>query len=161
MLVTWLGTGAIALPAGQDWKLALLTVYDKDARPVAQYLKSDAGLTASFILFENLSGKPTAQGCREDGINPILEHDAQLISKRVDGQVRTSAGEVLATTSYLLDLPLAGGHYQHYLFGFTGNAKSCAEIHISSVVETAAEEETMKAVLTDFSSPFNLSTERI
>jgi hypothetical protein len=30
--------------------------------------------------------------------------------------VRTSAGEVLATTSYLLDLRLAGAHYQHHLF---------------------------------------------
>ena len=65
MLVTWFGT-AIALPAGQDWKLELLTVYDKDPRPVARCSKSDAGLTASFILFENLSGKPTAQGCREE-----------------------------------------------------------------------------------------------
>jgi hypothetical protein len=88
MLVTWFGTGAIALPGGQDWKLELLRVYDKDTRPVAQYSKSDASLTASFILFlfENLSGKPTAQGCREDGINPILEHDAQLISKRVEAR---------------------------------------------------------------------------
>jgi hypothetical protein len=28
MLVTWFGTGAIALPAGQDWKAEMLTVYD-------------------------------------------------------------------------------------------------------------------------------------
>jgi hypothetical protein len=32
MLVTWFGTGAIALPAGQDWKPEMLTVYDKGTR---------------------------------------------------------------------------------------------------------------------------------
>jgi hypothetical protein len=150
MLVTWFGTGAIALPAGKDWKAEMLTVYDKGARPVAQYSKGGTGLTASFIVFENLSGKPSAQGCREDAINPILEHDAKLISKRVDGEVKSTVGETLSTTSYLVDMSLAGGHHQHNLFGFAGNAKTCAEIHISSVVETPAEEDTMKAVLADF-----------
>lgn len=43
-----------------------------------------------------------------------------------------------------------GGRHQHNLFGFAGNAKTCAEIHISSTVETPAEEEAMKAVLADF-----------
>lgn len=149
MLVTWFGPGAIALPDGQDWKTEMLTVYDNVTRPVAQFSKGDTGLTVSFSVFENLSGKPSAKGCREDAINPILEHDAKLMSKRVDGEVKTTAGETLATTSYLLDLGLAGGHYSHNLFGFAGNAKACAEIHISSVTETPAEDR-MKAVLTDF-----------
>jgi tetratricopeptide (TPR) repeat protein len=115
---------------------------------VAQYSKGDvAGLTVSFIVFENLSGKPSAEGCRDDAINPILEHDAKLISKRVDGEVKNVAGEALATTFYLVDI---GGHYQHNLFGFAGNAKTCAEIHISNAAETPAEDDRMKAVLTDF-----------
>jgi hypothetical protein len=150
MLVTWFGPGAIALPAGQDWKPEMLTVYDNDTRPVAQFSKGGAGLTVSFILFENQSGKPSAQGCREDAINPILEHDAKLISKRVDGELKSTAGETLATTSYLVDMNLAGGHRQHNLFGFAGNAKACAEIHISGVAETPAGEDAMKAVLVDF-----------
>jgi hypothetical protein len=151
MLVTWFGTGAIALPAGQDWKPEMLTVYDKGTRPVAQYSKGGTGLTVSFILFENLSGTPSAQGCRDDAINPILEHDAKLVSKRVDGQVKTSVGEALATTSYLVDMSLAGGgHQQHNLFAFAGNAKTCAEIHVSSVVEIPAEEDLMKALVADF-----------
>jgi tetratricopeptide (TPR) repeat protein len=150
MLVTWFGTGGIELPAGQNWKPELLTVYDDGRRPVAQYTMGDSGLTASFILFENLSGKPSAQGCRDDAINPILEHDAKLISKRVDGELKNTRGETLATTSYLVDLSSAGSHHQHNLFGFAGNTHACAEIHISSVVETPAEEATMKAVLADF-----------
>ena len=148
MLVTWFGPGAIALPDGQDWKAEMLTVYDNITRPVAQFSKG-AGLTVSFSVFENLSGKPSAEGCREDAINPILKHDARVIYKRVDGEVKTTAGETLATTSYLLALDPAGGHFSHNLFGFAGNAKSCAEIHISSVSGTPAEDR-MQAVLTDF-----------
>jgi hypothetical protein len=150
MLVTWFGAGAIALPAGHDWKSEMLTVYDKGTRPVAQFSKGGSGLTASFILFENLSGTPSSKGCRDDAINPILEHDAKLISKRVDGEMKTTGGEVLATTSYLVDMNLSGGHHQHNLFGFAGNAKTCAEIHVSSVMETPAEDDTMKAVLSEF-----------
>jgi len=150
MLVTWFGRGGIALPNGQDWKAEMLTVYDKGTRPVAQYSKSNSGLTVSFILFENLSGQAVAEGCRSDAINPILAHDSKLISKRVDGEVKNAAGERLATTFYRLDLDVAGGHHSANLFGFAGDAKTCAEIHISSVAETPAEEERMRAVLTDF-----------
>ncbi len=150
MLVTWFGNGGIALPAGQDWKPEMLTVYDDGRRPVAQYRKGGSGLTVSFILFENLSGTFSAQGCRADAINPILEHNAKLISKRVDSDAKSATGETLATTSYLIDMSPAVGHHQHNLFGFVGDAKTCAEIHISSVIETSAEEDAMKAVLADF-----------
>ena len=150
MLVTWFGPGGIALPAGQDWKLEMLTVYDEGTRPVAQYSRTSSGVTASFILFENLSGKPTAEGCREDAISPIVAHDAKLISRRVDGQVKNAIGETLATTSYLIDMSAAGGHYQHNLFGFAGNSKTCAEIHLSSVDDAPASDDGMKATLADF-----------
>lgn len=150
MLVTWFGPGAIALPDGPGWKPEMLTVYDNIQRPVAEYTKDDSGLTVSFILFENRSGKPSAAGCREDAINPILEHDAKLISNRVDREEKSATGETLATTSYLLDMRLAGGHHQHNLFGFVGDSKTCAEIHISSVVESPSEEAAMMAVLAEF-----------
>ncbi len=130
----------------------MLTVYDDDRRPVAQFSKGGSGLTVSFILFENLSGSPTAQGCRADAINPIVEHEAKFISKRVDGEARNTAGETLATTSYLIDMLQSGGSgpHQHNLFGFAGSAKACAEIHISSVAETPVEEDAMNAVLAEF-----------
>ena len=63
-LVTSFGPGAIHLPGGPDWKPDVLTVYDNGRRPVAQMRKGDT-ITASFILFENLSGKPSAAGCRQ------------------------------------------------------------------------------------------------
>ena len=150
MLVTWFGPGAIPLPAEQGWKAELLTVYDKGTRPVAQFTNPGTRLSVSFIVFENLSTKPMAQGCREDAINPIVANDGKLISKREDSDVKSSAGDTLATTSYLLDMSLSGGPHQRNLFGFAGNAKTCAEIHISSVANTPAEEDAMKAVLADF-----------
>jgi hypothetical protein len=149
MLATWFGTGGIALPAGQDWKPEMLTVYDDGRRPVAQYRKGGNGPTVSFILFENLSGTPSAKGCRADAINPVLEQNSKLISKRVDGDAKSATGETLATTAYLIDMSPAVGHHQHNLFGFAGDAKTCAEIHISSVIETSADEDAMKAVLAD------------
>ena len=146
MLSTWFGPGAIALPAGKGWKQEMLTVYDKGTRPVAQLSKGD--MTVSFIVFENASGKPNAMGCRDDAINPILEHEAKLISKRVDGELKNSSGEVLATTFYLVDM--GGGHHQSNLFGFAGNAKTCAEIHVSTTVETSSPDEEMLGPVRDF-----------
>jgi tetratricopeptide (TPR) repeat protein len=151
LLVTSFGPGAIALPGRKEWKLDIFNVYDDGRRPVAQYSKGESGMTASFSLFENLSGKPSAQGCREDAIRPIIEHLSKSISGRVDADARNTAGEILATTSYRIDLgEAAGHHYQRNLFGFAGSAKTCAEIHISSVRDTPAEEDAMKVVLADF-----------
>ncbi len=147
MLVTSFGPGAIALPSGGDWKAELLTIYDDGRRPVAQFSKANSGLTVSFILFENLSGKPNAQGCREDAINPIVEHESKSITKRVDADATNSAGETLVTTAYLLSL---GGLQQHNLFGFAGDAKTCAEIHVSNTKEAPDMEAAMKDLLADF-----------
>ena len=149
MLVTWFGPGGIPLPdPAQGWKPEMLTVYDNITRPVAQYSKGDSGITVSFILFENASGKPDAQGCRDDAIAPIVKNEGNAISKRVDGELKNTPGETLATTSYLLDM--VGGHRQHDLFGFAGNAKTCAEIHVSTVIETPTQDEKMQALVVDF-----------
>ena len=150
MLVTWFGPGAIALPRGDDWKPEMLTVYDNIQRPVAQYTKGGDGRHVSFIVFENHSGKPTSEGCREDAINPILEHEAKLISERADGEVKNTDGVMLATITYLLDMSLGGGPHQRNLFGFAGNSKTCAEIHISGTAGTPQEQAAMSAVLAEF-----------
>jgi hypothetical protein len=159
MLVTWFGPGGIPLPTGEEWKPELLTVYDKGARPVAQFSNAASKLSVSFIVFENLSGNPTAQGCRGDAIDPIVKNEGKLISKRVDGEFKNASGEMLATTSYLLDMGQAGGPHQLNLFGFAGNAKTCAEIHISSVINTADEEEAMKANLAAFKPDLNYQSD--
>jgi tetratricopeptide (TPR) repeat protein len=152
MLVTWFGPGGIPLPEGQDWKLQAFNVYDGGRRPVAQYHKGTS-LTVSYILFENLSGNPIAKGCRDDVIAPIIQQNAKAISRRIDGETKNKAGETQATTSFLVEV--APGHHQWNLFGFAGSAKTCAEIHISTMLETPAEEDEAKAVLADFRADLN------
>jgi len=71
------GTDAMMLPVGQDWKREMLTVYDNGTRPVAQFSRGGTGLTVSFILFENLSGKPSARGI-VSAIGPQQQTEADL-----------------------------------------------------------------------------------
>lgn len=151
MLVTWFGPGAITLPSGGSWKPAMLTVYDNTTRPVAQFTKDNSAMTASFILFENRSGTPSAEGCRKDAIDPILVHGAKIISKREDGETEGNGGVRLATTSYRVDMsPALPGHFQRNLFAFAGNDKTCAEMHVSAVRESADADANLKALLADF-----------
>lgn len=152
VLVTWFGPGAIPLPKGPDWKLEKFNAYDGGRRPVMQYQKG-ADLAVSYILFENLSGNPMAKGCRDDAIAPIIQQNAKGISQRTDGEMKNAAGETLATTSFLVDI--VPGHHQRNLYGFAGNAKICAEIHVSTVIETPAEENSVKDVLADFHPDLN------
>jgi tetratricopeptide (TPR) repeat protein len=90
------------------------------------------------------------QGCRTDAIEPILQNAGSSISKRVYGESTTNTGQSLATVSYLIDTSVAGVPHQRNLFGFVGNAKTCAEIHISSFGEDPAVQDAMKAALANF-----------
>lgn len=149
-LVTWYGLGGIALPNSQAWKLDLLTAYDNDRRPVAQLINSASHLNVSFILFENFSGKPDMHGCRTDAIEPILQNAGSSISKRVYSESTTNTGQSIATASYFVDTSVAGVPHQRNLFGFAGNAKTCAEIHISSFGDDLAVQDAMEAALASF-----------
>jgi len=150
LLVTWFGPGSIALPQSADWKPEQLTVYDNGRRPVAQFSNDQIKANISFLLFENRSGTPTAQGCREDAISPIVKKYGKVISRRSDKDAKLADGVEIATTSYLLDTGEAKAGGQRNLFGFAGNATTCAEVHISSVVETAAEGVLMQGALSEF-----------
>ena len=148
MLITWFGPGAIALPSDNAWKPELLTVYDKGARPVAQFSTANGDISVSFILFENGSGKPTAESCREDAITPIVEQVARTLSKREDGTIKTDNAVDLATTSY--QLAMSGSVHQHNLFGFAGNKTTCAEIHLSTVRDSPEYLQKMADILKAF-----------
>src|SRR5258708_4094631 len=104
----------------------------------------------SFLLFENLSGTPNAQGCREDTLSPIVKKYGKVISKRIDRVSKVADGMEVATTSYLLDMGEAKTALQRNLFGFAGNATTCAEVHISSVVNTTAEAALMQQAMSEF-----------
>ena len=151
MLVTPWGPGAIPLPSGGDWKPQSLTVYDDGKRPAALFKKGDEGFSASFILFENLYDTATSKGCRKDAIDGIVARFGKQISKREDAETRLEGGRELATTSYLVDMgPETKGHLQRNVFGFVAGAKACAEIHLSTVHDTAADEELIKSIMNGF-----------
>jgi hypothetical protein len=150
MLITWFGPGGIQLPVGTDWKPELINVYDNIQRPVAQFSNPVSHLTVSYVLFENHSGKPTSEGCQEDGITPILQHQASLISKRKDDHFASPSGQTFATTSFLVDQSVAQVPHQPNLFGFLGNAKTCAEIHISSFGDDPEVIRAMQTTLAEF-----------
>ena len=150
MLITWFGPGGIQLPVGADWKPELFNVYDNIQRPVAQFSNRASHLTVSYILFENHSGKPTSEGCQEDAITPILQHQASLISKRKDDHFTSPFGQTFATTSFMVDMGNGQIPHQLNLFGFFGNATTCAEVHISPHGDDPGDLRAMQATLADF-----------
>jgi hypothetical protein len=150
MLITWFGTGGIPLPISSDWKPELLTVYDNIQRPVAQFSNPVSHVNVSYILFENHSGKPTSEGCQEDAIMPILQHQASLISKRKDDHFTGPSGQIFATTSFLVDQGIAQVPHQRNLFGFLGNASTCAEVHVSSFGDDPGVVQAMQTTLAEF-----------
>ena len=150
-LVTWQGPGAIPLPTGGDWKGEALNVYDRGTRPVVRYAKGDSGLTVSFILFQRDGGDPTPQGCLADVLKPIVKGLDKQLSERIDAETKNATGQTLATSSYLVDINLAGVHgKQRNLFAFAANAHTCAEVHISTTRDTAADNPAMAAIVSDF-----------
>jgi tetratricopeptide (TPR) repeat protein len=150
LLVTWYGPGSIALPQGAEWKPEMLTLYDNGRRPVAQFSNDQDRVSLSYILFENKSGTPTAQGCREDAINPITKKYGKVIYKRSDKNIKLEGGVEAATTAYTLDTGDAKTPHQRNLFAFAGNATTCAEVHVSSPVDSADEAEQMQKALAEF-----------
>lgn len=148
-LVTWFGPGAIVIPNGPDWKPELINVYDNGTRPVIQLLNTRTNVTASFIVFENNSGQPNAQGCRKDAVDPIIKNEGKLISERVDGEAKNSADYSIATTSYMTAIGDTKAK-QHSLFAFAGDAKTCAEIHVSTLAGKPNEDSNLKEAISEF-----------
>src|SRR5437763_12373428 len=148
MLVTWHGTGGITLPTSPAWKLNFITAYDIAGRPVASFKNETTHVIASFIIFENQSGYPTAGGCRSDVIAGILKKEKSLISNRVEGEIDDGRGGKFATMSHLAEL--SDSTHNHDLFAFAGNAKTCAEIHVSTVAGRPDEEKRLSDALGEF-----------
>ena len=118
MLVTWYGPGGIPMPTSPEWKLTLLTAYNKAARPAAEFKNDTTNVIASFIISENLSGNPTSEGCRKDVMDGILKEEGAIISNSIDGTISDGHGGQFATASHLMQLP--GGSHNHDLFAFAG-----------------------------------------
>ena len=148
MLVTWNGAGGIPLPTNAEWKLTLLTVYNKAARPAAEFKNDTTNVIISLLISENLSGNPTAEGCRKDIIDGILEGNGPIISNQTEGEMSDGHGGKFATASHLI--LLEGTTHNHDVFAFAGNKKTCAEAHVSIVSGTPDEDKLLSDALTLF-----------
>jgi len=148
--------GRIEVPPEGNWKPQRVDLYDDGLRPALTFEDATAHMTLSLILFPNNTGKPTAEACRKDVLDPLLQHmesDASLKNKTLDTKVNPS-GASLATASYLItnmskmiDLPIK----QENVFAFLGNAHTCAEIHLSKTDYTPADLPLFNAALDKFS----------
>lgn len=148
MLVTWYGPGGIPLPGGPDWQPELFTAYDNAWRPLAQFHNERTGATVSFLIFENQSGTPNAEGCRKDVINAIEKGQGKLISVATTGEMSDGQGGKFATASHFTQL--VGSHKNHDAFAFAGSAKTCTEIHASVLSGTPDEERKLNEALSLF-----------
>lgn len=151
-LVTSFGPGSIPLPQTEDWKPKMLTVYDDGRRPAAEFSNEPHKVGVSFLLFENRSGTPGAKGCREDAISPLVKNGGTKITERRDGDDKLADGTEVATTSYLFTMSAGSGSAgrQRNLSAFAGNAITCAEMHISSAVDSPEQRTSMKRLLREF-----------
>lgn len=148
MLVGWYTPGGIPLPNNADWKLESLTAYNNAGRPAAQFRNGKAGVIASFIISENVSGKPTSEGCRDDVINGIHKDQGQILSNETEGQMSDGHGGTYPTASHLT--LLADHRHNHDVFAFAANKKTCAEIHLSTVDGKPDEEKRLADALALF-----------
>jgi tetratricopeptide (TPR) repeat protein len=147
-LVAWNSVGGIVLPHQAEWKLVLLTAYDSAARPAAEFTNDASKVTVSFLISENLSGVPTAEGCRKDIVDGILAANRPIISNAKDGSMSDGHGGTFATHSHLT--LLNGTDHNHDVFAFAGNAQVCAEIHASTVSGKSNEDERLQSALALF-----------
>jgi len=148
MLVGWHGQGGVPLPSAPEWRLNLLTGFDNAGRPSAEFLNATTNVTVSFLIWENLSGTPTAEGCRKDILDAIRKNQPKLISNETMALSHDGHGNSLATASNLTYLGAKG--HNHNVFAFAGSAKTCAEVHASVLAGTSGEEDGLRAALALF-----------
>jgi tetratricopeptide (TPR) repeat protein len=148
MLVTWHGIGGIPLPTSTEWKLTLLTAYNHAARPAAVFKNATTDVIISFIISENLSGNPTAEGCRKDIVDGILKEGGPIISNSTEGKMKDGHGGKFAMHSHFTQLDST--RHNHDIFAFAGNAKTCAEAHVSTVSGKPDEDKKLADALALF-----------
>jgi len=146
------GSGAIIFQITGDWRPERIDLLDDGTRPTMQLTNEKSKLDLSYILFPNPTQNPTAEGCRNAVLNSIadnLNHDIKIQNKQQTTR-KLKDGHSLAVASYLLasagSIPLE----QQNVFGFVGNAKTCAEIHLSIVKYTAAKQPLIDEALDAF-----------
>jgi len=149
-LVMPTGAGRIVLPSIPDFVPESVTVYDDGQRPVVKFVNKKTNVIVSYILFHNLSGNPTAQGCSDDAMRPIIRELGPAISKLIQSPAANKSDFSPVVTSYFIDSIQGIKIQQQNVYGFLGDAKTCAEMHISKATYAAADAALLTAALTTF-----------
>jgi tetratricopeptide (TPR) repeat protein len=148
--------GRIEVPISDQWRPKEIALYDSGTRPVLTLQNTATNMTMSLILFPYETGKLTAETCRKDVLNPILEgleSSATVKNKKLEFRTLPS-GASLAVGSYLIatmsngvDVPIQ----QQNVFGFLSSSHTCAEIHLSKALYSPADLPLFNAALDLFS----------
>lgn len=135
------GNGRVVLPPGSDWQAQSIILLDTGTRPVVTFMNKASHIEMSVILFQNETGKPTSESCRDAAMRPILTNlaNSAIVKNVATGTRAQPKGPALAVQSYFIekvgDTPLR----QQNLFGFYGDKSLCAEVHISKPMYMAAD----------------------
>jgi len=146
------GPGRILYSFSTDYKVESLSVLDNGTRPVLFVKNQRTDVNVSFILFPNDTGAPTAEGCRDAVVEPILRGVSQTSEIKNDRKstYTTPSGTSIVTRSYLIKTMLEAPIQQENLFGFFGDASTCAEIHISKTAYKPEDETLLNNELDRF-----------
>lgn len=146
-LVLPVGPGRIVLPSDPDLSDKSIAVYDEGQRPVARFSDSRTGITFSYILFHNISGEPTGRVCRDDVLEGLTAKLGGSISNVKKSASLDPSGEFTMSMVESID---GSKIQQQNVFGFFGDAKTCAEIHLSKVAYKLSDESLLNARLLAF-----------
>jgi tetratricopeptide (TPR) repeat protein len=147
--VVWSAPGAVKLPSGPDWKLIQVDAFDKANRVVVLFQNVPLHVTASYIIFPNLTDHPDAEGCRADVIPTIRKKMGKLISDPRFSKITGTDGQSYPSASHLVAFS-GSGNREFDNFAFAGDAKTCIEIHVSSLLAGAAAEFAAEKVIREF-----------
>ncbi len=147
------GPGVMLVTLGNGWVPQKLNLLDNGTRFVIQLKNDRLALEASYILFPNNTGAPTATSCRDAVIHPVLTNPRSdaTVSPEQQSTRKMSDGRALAISSYRIERATSTDIQQENLFGFLGDANTCAEVHVSKVNFKPADKLQMNAVLDAFS----------
>lgn len=145
------GSGRIVIDLGPGWEPQSAALLDNASRPTILITNKSNGLDLSYILFPNQTGGPTAESCRDAAVGPILQNlGASAVSNESRTIRKLPEGRSLATASYLIGKVGTVTLNQQNIFGFFGDKNTCAEIHLSKIRYTPADEKLFNAELDKF-----------
>jgi hypothetical protein len=146
------GPGSITPPMNKEWQPDLLSLLDDGTRIVVQLKNQQSGLVASYILFPNHTGHPTAESCRSAVLGPVLAgvgSTATLVTEP-NSTYTTKEGRKLAVAAYRITKVDTTPLNQQNVFAFSATADTCFEMHLSKTSYTPSERPLFDAALNSF-----------